>query len=122
MANRLFDGVEGVITGKNLDVAVIKEAEKSLGLKFSEDYKEYLQEYTIAMYDGHELTGLGKNKRTNVVNVTLSCRGYSSDIPQTWYVLEEGNVDGIVVWQDDKGHIYLGKKKISESLYDYVHK
>ena len=100
-------------------------AEKELNLKFSDEYKEYLLNYGVASYCGHELTGLCDFQRLNVVNVTLEERNYNSLIPLEWYVVERANIDGIVIWQNVSGEIYLSRPyqeavKIAESLEEYV--
>lgn len=114
-----FYSANGVSTEK------IEEAEKALGLKFAEDYKEYLTQYGVVSFGGHELTGICDESRLNVVNVTLENREKRPDIDKTLYVIEEANIDGIVIWQDVDGKIYQsGYKesavKVYDSLLDYV--
>lgn len=115
-----FQKKDDLLTGKGTAEKNILEAERKLGLSFAVDYREYLKKYTLAMYDGHELTGLGNSERTNVVSVTNQQKQVHSDIPEDWYVLEEANIDGIIIWQDFGGNIYINKKLLCSSLAEYI--
>lgn len=102
----------------------IKNAEKLLGIEFAPDYKCYLKEIGLACFNGHELTGICKDSRLNVVDVTAAQR---KQYPEAclWYVIEETNIDGIVIWQSPAGAIYktiLGTKtqKICDSMTEYI--
>ena len=103
----------------------IELAEKNLGCTFAKDYHVYLAEIGLACFDGHELTGLTKTERLNVVSVTTEHRKLLGEAVLTWYVVEEANIDGIVVWQDANGAIYetspnSNAKKIAASLAEYL--
>jgi len=105
--------------------SAIAQAEKLLNNHFAADYREYLLEVGLASFDGHELTGICNSKRLNVVDVTLSEKSITPGIPQDWYVLEEANIDGIVVWQNSIGEIFQtqpGREaiKIADSICDYL--
>ena len=102
----------------------IESAQEKLGLKFADDYKTYLRKIGLACFDGHELTGICEDPRLNVVDVTISNQ---EDNPKksSCYVIEEANIDGIVIWQDASGLIYMTEpnvkvKKIAESLADHI--
>lgn len=114
-----------LLYGDGIENNAINEAEKKLGLKFAQEYRKYLSVMTIAAYGGHELTGLTKLKRTNVVEVTKKKRTEYLGIPDDWYVIEDTNIDLIVIWQQFDGKIYqtVGKNSpilIAESLLEYV--
>ena len=103
----------------------IKEAEKSLNLKFAEEFKKYLTEFGVAEIDGHEFTGIFKSKRLNVVDVTKKNKDKYNDINDDMYVIEELNIDNIVILQDSKGTIFESAsnskpKKIFNSFAEYV--
>lgn len=105
--------------------SAIAQAEKSLNNHFAADYREYLLEVGLASFDGHELTGICNSKRLNVVDVTLAERSITPGIPQNWYVLEEANIDGIVIWQNSIGEIFQtqpGREtiKLADSICDYL--
>lgn len=103
----------------------INEAEKTLLLSFSKEYRTYLREIGLACFNGHEFTGITRNNRLNVVNVTEEQRNNDADVPADWYVVEETYVDGFCVWQDKSGNIYLKSpittpEQIANSLMEYI--
>lgn len=107
------------------DIKAIETAEKKLKLRFAEDYRRYLQIIGLAMFNGHEMTGISTSSRLNVVNVTEREREKNSVVPANLYVVEETNIDGIVVWQDEGGQIYFSQpncvpEKKHDSLAEYL--
>jgi len=61
----------------------------------------------------------------DVVLVTKEQRERFGQEVQSFYVVEEANIDGIVIWQNSDGDIYetapnLIPKKIANSLSEYV--
>ena len=103
----------------------IKDAEKKLNLKFSLEYRSYVSEFGVASADGYELTGICNSPRLNVVDVTISERENNPDVPKDWYVLEQANIDGIVIWQNQKGEVYQTQpcrenKMIANSIVEYI--
>lgn len=112
------------IGGKGCGNVAIFDAEQALGIRFAPDYRAYLQKIGLACFDGHELTGICKAFRLNVVDVTLDERKQCPDAAG-WYVVEQANVDGIVIWQAPSGEIYqtmpgVSARKICNSLTEYV--
>ena len=110
-------------TGRNQQDII--QAETALGVVFAKDYREYLQTIGLACFAGHELTGLTDIPRLNVVAVTLECRAIFKNIPPSWYVIEEANIDGIVIWQDQFGCVYQAAPlcspvKIADGLLGYI--
>ena len=102
----------------------IQNAEITLGLQFAQDYREYVAAFGAASFAGHELTGICKSDRLNVVPVTLEERNNTA-VPSDWYVLEQANIDGIVLWQDRSGTIYqtaphIKPRKLCRSLAEYI--
>ncbi len=102
----------------------IQAAENALGLQFAKDYREYVAAFGAASFAGHELTGICKPDRVNVVAVTLEER-YNMAVPADWYVLEQAHIDGIVLWQNIVGAVYQTSpntkpKKLCESLAEYI--
>lgn len=103
----------------------ISGAQSTLGLEFAKEYKDYLREYAVVSVNGHEITGILPGTRFDVVEVTEEERGCSPDIPTGLYVVEQTNIDGIVIWQDDAGDVYqttYGSKPepIYASLDEYI--
>lgn len=110
-------------TGKSEQKII--EAEKALGLPFAADYRAYLEKVGLACFGGHEITGLTKTARLDVVAVTKEQRNYCGEIAASWYVVEEANVDGIVIWQGSDGTVYqttpnLKCKLIAKNLLEYI--
>ena len=75
--------------------------------------------------EGVELTGIAKSKARDVVAVTLEERRINKEVPDDFYVIENLGIEGIIVWQNEKGEIYETSpnnqvKKIYDSLSDYI--
>ena len=109
---------------KGVTIETIKDAEEKLGLKFAKEYADYLQNYGVASFFGHELTGLCSSARLNVVDVTIEERQYNQEVSTQLYVVGETNFDNVVVWQDATGTVYKtapGEKaeKVGGSLAEY---
>ena len=103
----------------------IESAEQILNTQFADEYRSYVSSFGVVSFAGHELTGVCKPKRLNVVEVTLEQRILNQKIPGDWYVVEEAHIDGIVIWQSPSGEIYQAAadapgRKIYCSLMDYV--
>lgn len=103
----------------------IMNAEKLLGLSFADDYKEYLLRYGSISCCGHELTGFSADINLDVVHVTIHNREKNTNISIPLYVIEETHIDGIVVWQDSAGAVWLTEYngapiKKYESLNEYI--
>ena len=86
--------------------------------------REYVAAFGAASFAGHELTGVCGSKRLNVVPVTLEERS-NTTVPLDWYVLEQANIDGIVLWQDRSGAVYqtaphIKPRKFCGSLAEYI--
>ncbi len=103
----------------------IDEAEISLDLKFTDEYKKYLLNFGCMIMDGREFTGISHNKLYDVVSITQYRKSMDEDIPSDWYVIEQLNIDGIVIWQASSGEIYQTSPetepiKLCDSLADYI--
>ncbi len=103
----------------------ITNAENTLNLKFSKEYCDYLSEFGVVSANGHEYTGICCSPRLSVVDVTLYEREHNPNIPYDWYVIEQANIDGVVIWQNEIGEIFQTQSccdcvKIADSLEDYI--
>ena len=103
----------------------ISDAENQLGLKFANEYKEYLAKFGAIMADGIELSGIAKSEHRNVVSLTQQERELNPTVPHNMYVVENLGIDGIIIWQDEKGVIYQSTPntepaKIANSLAKYI--
>jgi len=95
-----------LIVGKGATEEEIHQAEEMLGVKIAQDFKKCLISFGVFAFDGHEMTGITDNKRLSVVDVTKRQRVQNPEIPSDWYVIEEANMDGIVIWQNDRGTVF----------------
>lgn len=121
----IIENSEKVFTYASMPYEKIQQAEKELKVFFSEEYKAYLAEYGIAIFNGHELTGLCDGKRLDVVRMTCKEREISGFVPSDWYVVENLDIDGIVIWQNQIGEVFQtspmrDSKKIANSIAEYV--
>ncbi len=119
----IFESKKTLLAGNGATEDQVSNAENLLGLHFASEYREYLLRYGVAVYDGHELTGITSASRTNVVDVTLNERIKIKT--EKLYVIEDTNYDGIIIWQASEGSIYasapnMSPTKIYDSLSDYV--
>lgn len=110
---------------RGADEETVRSAEQTLGVKFADDYRQYVLAYGAASFEGHELTGVCPVPRLNVVDVTKEERSFADSIPQNWYVIEQTHMDGIAIWQTQSGEIYSSSPehkplKIFNSLCDYI--
>lgn len=115
---------DGFISMTGASEDQIQSSEAKLETTFAADYHSYVSEMGVATFKGHELTGICSSKRLNVTLVTEEERKVYEQIPPTWYVIEQTNIDGIVIWQDSKGVIYqvspnTKPKAIAKSLAEY---
>ena len=103
----------------------IREAEQTLDLTFAREYVDYLQAFGLASFRGHELTGIIKSPRLNVVKQTVLGKEANPQVSDDFYVIETANIDGIVIWQKSSGEIFKtvfdsSPVLICESLGDYI--
>ena len=110
----------GGVTEKQID-----DAEKQLGVKFSKEYRSYLNEFGAATFGSHEFTGICSSKRLNVVDVTEEERVLHPEIPNDFYVIERLDIDDVIIWQSSSGEVYqslpnLVYSKVSDSLQNYL--
>lgn len=123
---KTLKNAQDFIGGRGRSDKEIESAEKELGINFAPDYKTYLKEIGLACFDGHELTGICEDPRLDVVHVTKDQRENNPE-SRSLYVIEEANIDGIVIWQDFSGKIYMTEgnlepKLIANSMTDYIQK
>lgn len=103
----------------------IASAERQLQTRFAEDYRKYLAACAVASVNGHELTGICASARLNVVSVTQEMVSQHPGALPGWYVIEQANIDGIVIWQAPDGTVYQTQPnteamQISNGLLAYI--
>ena len=106
------------------DEEIIK-AEEKLGLTFAEEYTTYLNEFGLLSYGVHELTGICKSIRLNVVDATIRERAENKNITDDMYLIEQIGVENMSIWQNSQGEIYevaygAIPQKIFDSLEEYI--
>lgn len=116
---------KGLVFMGSVDDKRIEEAEKILDIHFSIEYKEYLKEFGVASFYGHELTGICNSERLNVINVTLQAREKFKN--NNMYVIEDLSIDDVIIWQNTAGEVYqtimaCPPKIIATSLAEYLNK
>ena len=114
-----------LITYSPVTLEYINEAEKNLQVTFSKEYVEYVTTFGVAIFEGHELTGICDGKRLDVVHNTVEQRRLNPFVPSNWYVIECLDIDGVVIWQDEAGKVYQTLPSgnmvlIGESIVEYL--
>lgn len=122
---RVINSMEDVILGKTVKESEILKAESKLKLKFSDDYRSYIKAFGCMAIGVREFTGISKLANYDVVSITLSQRKYNPHVSDDWYVIEQVNIDGIVIWQSPEGDIFQTSPnaepiKICNSLAEYI--
>ena len=117
--------IENVLALSPVGEEKIKAAEDLLGLKFSEEYKDYTKTYGAVSIDGTSYTGVVDADDLNVVKVTESARKITPQAPKDWYVVSDPHIEAIIVWQTSNGEIFITKPgmqstKIAASLSEYI--
>ena len=102
----------------------LKEAQKELGIEFSNEYIDYVKEYGAISFYRTEWTGLNVDGYLNVVEVTKQERELNSKFPSDCFVIENQGIDGLIVISDEKGVIYNfqydNKEFLCENLDSYL--
>ena len=103
----------------------ILKAENALGLKFAEEYADYLRMYALVVFDAHELTGICKSSRIDVVASTMRERNDNAELSNDMYLIEYVGVENLTIWQRSNGVIYEAEykqkpHKIFDSLSEYI--
>ena len=102
----------------------IAEAEKELGLKFPQEYIDYVKEFGCVDFFGHEFTGLNVIGRLNVVQATKKEKRVNEYFVDDLIVLENVGIDAIVICISIDNVVfrvcYDKIEKIADSLSGYV--
>lgn len=120
-----IESLEDAILGKPVKESSIISAENELNLKFANDYRSYTKRFGCMAVDGRVFTGISKIPNYDVVTITKDQKQYNKEIPSDWYVIEQLNIDGIVIWQSYTGEIYQTSPnkeplKICDSFAEYI--
>lgn len=108
---------------KGADVDEVIRAEKTLGMRFDEEYRNYLLTYGVVSFGSHELLGIGGDSYLDVVHETLRERE-NPDFPKDCYLIENVGIDGRLIIQNEDGGVFqlsdAGVRKIADSLREYI--
>lgn len=125
--NRIIDihTMPGFISLKGAPQAKLDAAQQALATTFAPEYAAYARAYGAASFVGHELTGICDFPRLSVVSVTREERALNPKISQTWYVIEQTHMDGVVIWQAPSGEVYQAQPSaspvlIADSMAEYL--
>lgn len=122
---KVINSKDGVIHGKETNESEIKQAELELGLRFADDYRNYIKQFGCMVIGSREITGISSQENYNVVSTTKAQRNYNKNIPENSYVIEQLNIDGIIIWQSSNGEVFqtspnTAPMKIADSLVEYI--
>ncbi|QCT06262.1 MULTISPECIES: SMI1/KNR4 family protein [Ruminococcus] len=122
---KVINSKDGVIHGKETNENEIKQAELELGLRFADDYRNYIKQFGCMVIGSREITGISSQENYNVVSTTKAQRNYNKNIPENSYVIEQLNIDGIIIWQSSNGEVFqtspnTAPMKIADSLVEYI--
>lgn len=104
--SELINEIANKRTGKGVKNEQIGQAEQRLGLKFAEEYKEYLLTFGALQTDYVELTNLEEGY-LDVCDKTEALRKLYKTFPRDYYVAFDIGVDSIVVVQNSQGLVAL---------------
>lgn len=111
--------------GNGTTIDEIINAESELMIKFSDEFKEYTKRYSSIVFNGHEIQGVTSVMHFDVVKNTLRNKTIMKQIPNDFYLIEDTGYEGICIWQNQKGYIFMSfidesYQKISDSLLEYL--
>lgn len=123
----LINGLDILYQSNPATLEEIKNAENILGLKFADEYIQYVSAFGVVACEGMEFTGITDVEEVSVIDVTLKEREHNDYVPHNMYVVENTYIDGLIIWQDEKGIIYIAMpqekpEKIADSLAEYIEK
>ena len=96
----------------------IKVAEEELGIKFPEEYIDYVKEYGCIDFGGTEWTGLNIDGRLNTVYATKQEMAANSFFPKGFFVLENIGIDAKKIIVNEKGEVCLLQYEKVTHLFD----
>ena len=123
--SKLFEHIKSKLYyGTGVSVEEVIEAEDKLGIRFHEEYRNYLLEYGVASFGSHEFLGLGGDSYLDVVQETLQECKNNQNFPKNCYIIENLGIDGILILQEEEGTVFEWSngelKKIYDSMGEYV--
>ena len=122
---KIIEGLKNMRSLGRASEVQILQAENLIGIKFADEFKEYIKEYGAVSAYGLELLGVSKSKRLDAASVTLEERELNENFPNDMYVVENLGIDGVLILQNERGEVFeispnAKPKKIYNSLADYL--
>ena len=113
----IFDSYDTKTTGGvNKDVVISAEAE--LGVKFSDDFVEYLVNYGTVELNGNKLFGLGVNGYRNIVRATNKEKSLSENFPQNFVVIYNLGINSVLILLGNDGCVYEYTPQSMKKIFD----
>lgn len=107
--------------------AEIQDAEEKLGMRFPQEYRNFLKQYKAGVLNGCEIMGINTMKYLDTVANTLFSRMNDDKFPQDCFVLENIGVEGALTISNSAGQIFTycagNKQLLCHSLsefFDYL--
>ncbi|MCM1141853.1 MAG: SMI1/KNR4 family protein [Muribaculum sp.] len=85
---------------------LIIKSESNLGVKFSNEYVLFLQNFGNMMYRHVEILGLNTNHIDDCVSYTVEAREEDESIPSDMYVIANAGIDGVLILQNTEGDVF----------------
>ncbi|MBY0124387.1 SMI1/KNR4 family protein [Bacillus sp. S/N-304-OC-R1] len=121
--NNLIENSKAMTIG-NVDYEVIREAESQLRFTFPQEYRNFIESFGSLACGSNEVFGLGTNDYLNVVNATQQERDLNENMLESYIVIQNLGVEGILIVMDADGTIYEYRnnefKKLYDSFYDFL--
>ena len=117
----LFDGYDIESTG-GVDKTVIETAEIELGIKFSDEFIEYLNVYGTVELNSSELFGLGIKGYRNIVRATNKERSLSENFPKNCVVIYNLGINSVLILLCEDGCVYEYTPRSMKKIYDTFNK
>ncbi len=67
-------------------------------VNFDKDYTELITNFCAISLRHHEIVGICSSKQLSVVDVTIEQRVINPLVTINYYVIEQANIDGIIIW------------------------
>lgn len=116
--------IDKLYHAKGCTTSQLKEAQSELGIKFPEEYIDYVKEFGAISFYGTEWTGLNVDGYLNVVEVTKQERELNSAFPTDCFVLENQAIDGLITIANENGNVftvqYEKKTPLCDSISEYL--
>lgn len=106
-------------------VEQIIAAERQLGLRFSDEYRNYVLQYGAISFGAHEFTGLNVDAYIDVIAVTKQEREARDRFPLDCIVVQQLGIEGLILVQDEDGVVYQldetdQRKYVADSFAAYL--